>query len=70
MKRKLSTIKQFSTENSAFTEASLRWQIFNEKTNGLKESGAIVRMGRRVLIDEDRFFDWLDQTNDIQTNAA
>lgn len=37
----------------------LRWQIFNEHDNGLAESGAIVRNGRTVWIDEDRYFDWL-----------
>ena len=37
----------------------LRWQIFNENTNGLADSGAVVRNGRTVWIDEDRYFDWL-----------
>ena len=29
--------------------------------NGLIESGAIIRIGRRVLIDEAKFFDWVRQ---------
>ena len=37
----------------------LRWQIFNENKNGLAESGAIVRNGRAVYIDEDRYWEWL-----------
>ena len=53
------TVKQFSQDNPAFSEGGVRWQIFNENTNGLKESGAIVRMGRKVLIDEDKFHEWL-----------
>ena len=53
------TVKQFSRDNPAFSEGGLRWQIFNENTSGLKESGAIVRMGRKVLIDEDKFHEWL-----------
>ena len=61
--RNVSTVKQFCVRNPAFTEGGVRWQIFNEETNGLAESGAIIRMGRRVLIDEDRFFDWLDRQN-------
>ena len=56
---KFKTVKQFSQDNPAFSEAGIRWQIFNENTNGLKESGVIVRMGRKVLIDEDKFYDWL-----------
>lgn len=34
----------------------LRHLIFNEETNGF--SKCVVRVGRRVLIDEDRFFQW------------
>jgi hypothetical protein len=68
--RKLKTVKQFSIDNPAFSEASIRWQVFNEGSNGLKESGAIVRMGRRVLVDEDRWFQWLDSQNGIAPQAA
>ena len=28
--------------------------------NGLAKTGAIIRIGRKVLIDLDRFDDWLD----------
>lgn len=65
------TVKQFVENNPAFTVGGLRWQIFNEKTNGLKESGAIIRLGRKVMIDTDRFFDWLYSQNDTsQPNTA
>lgn len=37
---------------------SIRWQIFNSDTNGLKKSGAIIRHGRRILIDAEKYFDW------------
>lgn len=55
------TIKQFSAKHPAFVEGGIRWRIFNEKTNGLSESGAIIRNGRRVLINEAKFFAWLEQ---------
>jgi len=45
--------------DKGFKVGGLRWQIFNERTNGLAESGAIIRNGRTVWIDEDRYFDWL-----------
>ena len=63
MKPKLKSIKQFSQENTAFPEGGVRWQIFNEKTNGLAESGAIIRIGRKVLIDEDKYFAWVLSQN-------
>lgn len=58
--RKLRRIKQFCGEHDEFTEGGIRWQIFNEKENGLAESGAIVRIGRNVYIDVDRYFSWID----------
>lgn len=55
----LKTITQFCQEHQAFTPGGLRWMIFNEERNGLKDSGAIVRIGRRVLIDRPKFFGWV-----------
>ena len=59
----LFTVKQFAEQNPAFSIGGLRWQIFNEKTNGLKEAKAIIRVGRKVLIDTDRYFDWIYNQN-------
>ena len=55
----LHTIKQFSKDHPAFPEGGLRWRIFHADKNGLANSGAIIRNGRRVLIDEEKFFDWV-----------
>jgi len=57
---KLSTVKQFTENHPAFTTGGLRAWIFNEHTNGLAKSGAIVRIGRKVLIDEAKFFAWVE----------
>ncbi|MEW8074145.1 MAG: hypothetical protein AB2826_27435 [Candidatus Thiodiazotropha sp.] len=59
------TVKQFIKENPAFSEGGVRWEIFNEETNGLKESGAILRKGRRVFINVPRYFQWIDQINGV-----
>ena len=55
----LLTVKQFSQKHPAFPVGGLRHRIFYAKENGLSISGALVRNGRRVLIDEELFFDWL-----------
>ncbi len=52
------TVKQVTQARPAFTEASLRWLIFNAERNGLNQ--ALVRIGRRVLIDLERFDHWLE----------
>src|SRR5258708_2138805 len=64
---------QFSVRNPAFSEPAVRNLIFKAAPrqstkgeipgNGLTEAGAILRIGRKVLIDEDRFFDWVRQQN-------
>jgi len=55
----LLTVAQFSQKHPAFPIGGLRYSIFNEHQNGLAESGAIIRNGRKVLIDETKFFDWV-----------
>ncbi len=64
------TVEQFSERNPAFTPASLRNLIFKgaerESTrgrisgNGLVQAGAILRIGRKVLLCESRFFAWIE----------
>ena len=69
----LFTVEQFATAQPAFTAAALRNLIFKAGArqstkgeilgNGLIECGAIVRVGRKVLIDEHRFFEWVRRQN-------
>lgn len=54
-----STVNQFSDKHPAFTRGGLRALIFNENANGLAKAGAIVRIGRKVLINEGKFFEWV-----------
>jgi len=49
--------------NYKYSFGGIRHRIFNEETNGLKKSGAILRNGRRVLINEEKFFSWLEDQN-------
>ena len=58
--RTLLTVNQFSKKHPAFSVGGLRWQIFNSVSNGLDEAGSIVRLGKRVLIDEEKYFQWID----------
>ena len=66
--RTLLTVRQFAEKHPAFQQGSLRNLIFlaeSRKTskgaiqgNGLDV--ALVRIGRKVLIDEAKFFNWID----------
>ena len=60
MTTKYLTVSQFASENKAFTPGGLRDLIFKEHSNGLAKAGAIVRLGRKVLIDEAAFYAWIE----------
>jgi len=64
------TVEQFAKRWTAWTPASLRALIYESRDrmtsrgkritgNGLAKSGALIRLGRRVLLDEQAFFAWL-----------
>lgn len=43
-----------------FSESAIRTQIFYSDQNGLAQSGAIKRIGSRVLIKWDAYLHWID----------
>lgn len=43
----------------------LRNLIFNRGTNGLDKFGVIKKVGKRVLIDEAAFFEWVSSHGKI-----
>lgn len=57
------TVKQFTEKHRAFPIGGLRSLIFKEHQNGLAKSGAIVRIGSKVLVDETKFFSWIEAQN-------
>lgn len=66
--RTLLTVRQFCDKHPAFTQGALRNLIFLSESrksskgiitgNGL--SIALIRIGRKLLIDEAKFFQWID----------
>lgn len=58
--RQIVTTKQLAQMIPAYSgkPGAIRWQIFNAETNGLKSSGALIRHGRRILIDVENYFAW------------
>jgi len=67
--RTFDTVSQLAKSEPAFSNGGIRWLIFNENTNGLKESGAIIRLGGKVVIHRTRFFRWLDAQNGIESKG-
>ena len=54
----LFSVKDFTERHSGIlSKTTLQWQLRQRDTNGL--SSACVRIGRRVLISESRYEQWL-----------
>lgn len=54
----LKTVSKFCEDNPAFTQGGIRHINFYMKKE-LEEAGAIVHFGRRVLIDEEVFLNFV-----------
>lgn len=54
---KLLTVRQLSEKYPAFPQGGIRHIIFHEKENNF--DAVTIRVGRKVLIDEEAFLDWV-----------
>lgn len=54
----LMTIDQLCAEYPAFGEKTVRWWIYNGKTNGFE--ACLIRIGSRIYIDRIKFAAWLE----------
>jgi len=52
------TVKQLAAGHPYLTESAIRWMLFNRKTNGL--SAAVTKLGKKILIDEEKFKEWVN----------
>lgn len=57
------TVKKFPV----FTKGGLRWLLFNREQNGFNR--CVVRIGRRVLIDEVELVAWLRDQRETRAAA-
>ena len=55
----LRTLRQFVAEYPAFTIGGLRNCLFYREHNGLLDSGAVIQIGRKILINKECFMNWL-----------
>ena len=59
------TVTQFCEAYRAFKIGGIRSQLFNQDSNGLKQSGAIVRNGRKILIKPQKYFEWMEAQSKV-----
>jgi len=51
------TIDQLVSVFPAFGEKTVRWWIYNGKSNGFE--ACLIRIGSRIYIDRNRFIEWV-----------
>ncbi len=59
----LFSVSQFIEKNPAFTNGGIRSIIFHSDKNGLAQSGALLRIGRKILIHSTNFYKWIEDQN-------
>ena len=63
-------VKEFSKKHQAFSYSALRNHIFNKEQNGLDDFKVIKQIKRRVYIDEQAFFKWLDYQTQLANRGC
>jgi hypothetical protein len=61
---RLIPVPQWNQHHQWPTQSGLRYWIFHAKTNGFEK--VIRRVGRRLLIDEAAFFEWVNAQQGIK----
>ncbi|MDP8268839.1 MAG: hypothetical protein P9L97_08945 [Candidatus Tenebribacter davisii] len=59
MTKEYITLQEYDERHTWPTIHGLRHLIRNIETNGLGETDIIARVGRRILIDEKGFMEWV-----------
>lgn len=52
------TVQQYVAAHPYYSVASFRWLLFNRATNGLSKSGAVIKIGKKILVDSARCEAW------------
>lgn len=53
------TVSDLAEAEPALTVGGIRADLLHRRTNGLAESGAVIRRGRLLLLHRERYMSWL-----------
>ena len=57
----ITTVSKLVAKHPGLSEGGVRWAIFNAENNGLAETNALLKKGRRLFIVEERYLEWLSE---------
>jgi len=61
VRQRLYTVAQLCEAEPALRAGAIRRDLLKREINGLAGSGALVFRGRNILIDRERYLDWISQ---------
>lgn len=64
------TVREMAEVEEDLTYGAIRTDLFHRRSNGLEESGAVIRRGRRLLLHGARYLDWLDRRGRERSGQA
>lgn len=53
------TVEQIAADEPSLTAGAIRRDLFNRNNNGLVKTGAVIRRGRRLLLDRELYLNWV-----------
>ena len=62
----LLSIAQLVEQFPAFQEKTVRWWIYNGKSNGFE--ACVIRIGTRIYIDRAKFVEWVESHRPVPDN--
>lgn len=59
------TVQQYVDAHPYYTMGAFRWILFNRFSNNLAKSGAVIKIGKKILIDPEKAEAWEDGQREI-----
>ena len=59
------TVQQYVATHPYYSMSSFRWILFGRHTNGLAKAGAVIKIGKKILIDSEMVEKWEDSQREV-----
>jgi len=59
------TVQQYVDSHPYHTIGAFRWILFNRASNGLSKSGAVIKLGKKILLDSERVEEWENSQREV-----
>ena len=61
----LDSVDTLVSKHPGIAKGTVKRWLFDRNSNGLAESGALIKFGRRIFIKESKFLEWMESHNTV-----